>query len=132
LVITTNHELCHASLNELKVQIIGTLVIIGIATPYTLVTFVPLIAMFFWTYRYFQATNRELKRLDSIARSPIYAYFEQCLNGLSTIRAYGAEGQVAAHSARRLDDQTRLTLALFSSNRWLHGARCLSEFCTRG
>lgn len=69
--------------------------------------------------RYFQATNRELKRLDSIARSPIYAYFEQCLNGLSTIRAYQAEGQVATNSARRLDAQTRLTLALFSSNRWL-------------
>ena len=34
------------------VQIIGTLVIIGISTPYTLVTFVPLIAMFFWTYKY--------------------------------------------------------------------------------
>ena len=57
--------------------------------------------------------------MDSIARSPIYQYFEQCLNGLSTIRAYRAQERVAANSARRLDDQTRLTLALFTSNRWL-------------
>ena len=101
------------------IQIVGTLIIIGISTPYTLVSFVPMITMFWFTYRYFQESNRELKRLDSIARSPIYAYFEQCLGGLSTIRAYRAEGQVAAVSAMRLDRQQRMTLALFSANRWL-------------
>ena len=101
------------------IQIIGTLIILGMSTPYTLVAFVPMFFLFFWTYRYFQESNRELKRLDSIARSPIYAYFEQCLNGLPTIRAYRAEDQVAAVSAMRLDRQQRMTLALFSANRWL-------------
>lgn len=49
--------------------------------------------------------NRELKRLDSIARSPIYSYFNQCLDGLPTIRAFGASDQVAAESARKIDNQ---------------------------
>ena len=69
------------------IQIVGTLVVIGLSTPYTLASFVPLLAMFYWIYKYFNAANRELKRLDSVKRSPIYQYFDQCLGGLATIRA---------------------------------------------
>ena len=31
---------------------------------------------------------RELQRLDSISRSPVYALFSETLSGLSTIRAF--------------------------------------------
>lgn len=100
-------------------QVLGTFVIIGITTPYTLAAFAPVLAIFWWTYRFFQSTNRELKRLDSVARSPIYSFFSQCLAGLPTIRAYGSQIQVSDQIANKIDSQTRMTLALFSSNRWL-------------
>ena len=70
------------------VQLSGTLVIIGIATPYTLLTFVPVMCVFYFVQRYFQETSRELKRLDATTRSPIYAHFSECLNGIANIRAY--------------------------------------------
>mmetsp|Transcript_33899 Transcript_33899/g.102232 ORF Transcript_33899/g.102232 Transcript_33899/m.102232 type:complete len:726 (+) Transcript_33899:1367-3544(+) len=101
------------------IQIFGVFVVIGMTTPYTLAAFVPVFTVFYWTYRYFQYTNRELKRLDSVARSPIYSYFGQCLAGLATIRAFRATERVAQQSATRVDGQARFMLALVSSNRWL-------------
>jgi len=100
-------------------QICGTFVLIGLTIPFPLAAFVPVLTLFFWVYRYFQATNMELKRLDSITRSPVYAYFSQCLNGLSSIRAYRAQQQVFTASAAKIDNQVRMNLASFSANRWL-------------
>lgn len=55
-----------------------------------------------------QATNRELKRLDSIARSPIYAHLNECLIGLSSIRAYRAWDRMAQQNAEKLNAQVCL------------------------
>ena len=101
------------------VQLFGALVIIGVTTYYTLAAFVPVLACFFWVQRFFQATSREVKRLDSVTRSPIYSHFSQCLNGLSSIRAYGAQGRMVEESGRKLDANTRMNVASFSANRWL-------------
>jgi len=76
------------------VQIAGTVVIIGLATPYTLVTFVPELTVLFWTYRYFQATDRELKELTTQTGSPVTTYCAQCLKGLPIIRALRSQPQV--------------------------------------
>ncbi len=40
---------------------------------------------------FYRAAARELKRMDSITRSPIYAHFSAALGGLATIRAYGLQ-----------------------------------------
>lgn len=39
-------------------------------------------------YGYVQASVREVKRLDSISRSPVYSSIGEAINGLPTIRAY--------------------------------------------
>jgi len=40
--------------------------------------------------QYYRYTSRELQRLDSISRSPIYTHFSETLNGIDSVRAYGA------------------------------------------
>ncbi|KAL5986042.1 hypothetical protein ACLOJK_028032 [Asimina triloba] len=40
---------------------------------------------------YYRCTARELRRLDSVSRSPIYASFTETLDGSSTIRAFKLE-----------------------------------------
>lgn len=66
-----------------------------------------------------QSTAREVKRLDSITRSPVYAQFGEALNGLSTIRAYKGYDRMAYVNGKSMDNNIRFTLANVSSNRWL-------------
>ena len=67
-------------------QLFGTLVIIAIVSPYAIMTFVPVMFLFYFVQRLFRASSRELKRLDSISRSPVYAHFTETLDGMATIR----------------------------------------------
>ncbi|XP_074356795.1 ABC transporter C family member 2-like [Apium graveolens] len=78
-----------------------------------------LLLLFYAAYLYFQSTAREVKRLDSITRSPVYAQFGEALNGLSSIRAYKAYDRMAKINADSMDNNIRFTLVNMSGNRWL-------------
>ena len=41
-------------------------------------------------------TSRELERLESVTRSPVFSHFGETLEGASTIRAFRAESQFFA------------------------------------
>jgi ABC-type multidrug transport system fused ATPase/permease subunit len=79
----------------------------------------PLLVLFYASYLYYQSTARELKRLDSVTRSPVYAQFGEALNGLSTIRAYKAYDRMASINGKSVDNNIRFTLVNMSGNRWL-------------
>ena len=50
-------------------------------------------------------TYRELKRLDSVNRSPLYALLGETIDGVATIRAYSAEGSLLRRLTTILDLQ---------------------------
>lgn len=100
-------------------QLLSTFVLIGIVSTISLWAIMPLLLLFYTAYLYYQSTSREVKRLDSITRSPVYAQFGEALNGLSSIRAYKAYDRMATINGKSLDNNIRFTLINFSSNRWL-------------
>lgn len=69
--------------------------------------------------RYYLATSRELKRLDAVSRSPIFAWFSESLGGLSTIRAFGQEAIFTANIERLVDRNQECYILSISVNRWL-------------
>lgn len=100
-------------------QLLSTFILIGVVSTISLWGIMPLLILFYAAYLYYQSTSREVKRLDSITRSPVYAQFGEALNGLSTIRAYKAYDRMATISGKAMDNNIRFTLVNISSNRWL-------------
>ncbi|KAK9085883.1 hypothetical protein Sjap_026294 [Stephania japonica] len=100
-------------------QLLSTFVLIGILSTISLWAIMPLLILFYAAYLYYQSTAREVKRLDSITRSPVYAQFGEALNGLSTIRAYKAYDRMANINGKSMDNNVRFTLVNMSANRWL-------------
>lgn len=56
-----------------------------------LVLFCPLIVVYYFVQLFFRRSNTELKRLENITRSPIYAEFSQTLSGVKSLRCYHLE-----------------------------------------
>ncbi|CAK3838118.1 ABC transporter [Lecanosticta acicola] len=96
-----------------------TLVVVSVSTPAFVALILPLGALYLWIQRYYLRTSRELKRLDSISRSPIYAHFQESLNGISTIRAYRQSRRFCMENEWRVDANLRAYFPSISANRWL-------------
>lgn len=87
---------------------LGALAVVLFVTPAILIVAAPL--LFFGYLRVqnmYIATNRELKRLDSIALSPIFSKFSETLSGLITLRAFQKEEQFAAENKELIDESNR-------------------------
>lgn len=80
---------------------------------------IPLTAIYLYIQRYYLRTSRELKRLYSISRSPIYAHFQESLGGVTTIRAYRQQERFALENEWRVDTNLRAYFPSISANRWL-------------
>ncbi|KAL8640320.1 MAG: hypothetical protein Q9228_002750 [Teloschistes exilis] len=98
---------------------IYTLVLIAAATPVFVALILPLGAVYLYIQRYYLRTSRELRRLDSISRSPIFAHFQESLGGTTTIRAYRQQDRFALENERRVDENLRAYFPSISANRWL-------------
>ncbi|KAF2788122.1 multidrug resistance-associated protein 1 [Melanomma pulvis-pyrius CBS 109.77] len=96
-----------------------TLVVISASTPIFVAVIIPLGALYLYIQRYYLRTSRELKRLDSISRSPIYAHFQESLSGMSTIRAYSQERRFEQENEWRVDANLRAYFPSINANRWL-------------
>lgn len=100
-------------------KVISTLLYICVVTPFFLLFLFPILYYYYRAQQYFIKTSRELTRLDSLSRSPIYALFAETLDGLSTIRAFGDEARLTAKSNKLLDSNQQAYFLNFSANCWL-------------
>jgi ABC-type multidrug transport system fused ATPase/permease subunit len=96
-----------------------TIGVIAASTPIFLALVIPLGAVYIIYQKYYLRTSRELKRLDSVSRSPIYAHFQESLGGVSTIRAYRQQTRFTKENEWRMDANLRAYFPSVSANRWL-------------
>ncbi|KAJ9304029.1 hypothetical protein DTO217A2_6481 [Paecilomyces variotii] len=96
-----------------------TMAVIAVSTPAFLILIIPLGAVYLAYQKYYLRTSRELKRLDSVSRSPIYAHFQESLGGISTIRAYRQQDRFTLENEWRMDANLRAYFPSISANRWL-------------
>jgi ATP-binding cassette, subfamily C (CFTR/MRP), member 1 len=99
--------------------LMGTLVVLAGSAMYTVIAFIPLAFAFYRSQAFYRASSREIKRMDSISRSPIYAHFKQVQDGIGTVLAYAKGAEVTLTNSSLIDNHIRFNLAQMSCNRWL-------------
>lgn len=98
---------------------VATVGVILAGTPGFAIMVIPLALVYIGYQKYYLRTSRELKRLDSVSRSPIFAHFQESLGGLSTIRAYGQQKRFVHENEVRNDANLRAFFPSLCVNRWL-------------
>ncbi|KAM8806261.1 ATP-binding cassette sub-family C member 2 [Eudromia elegans] len=99
--------------------IISTLLMISLATPFFALVIIPLGIFYYFVLRFYVSTSRQLRRLDSVTRSPIYSHFGETVSGLSVIRAYGHQERFLQHNENTVDTNQKSVYSWIVSNRWL-------------
>uniref|UniRef100_A0A8C2GDE6 Uncharacterized protein n=1 Tax=Cyprinus carpio TaxID=7962 RepID=A0A8C2GDE6_CYPCA len=99
--------------------VLGTLFIICLATPIFTAVIVPMAIVYYFVQRFYVATSRQLRRLDSVSRSPIYSHFGETVSGLSVIRAYGHQKRFLKQNEDTIDQNLKSVYPWIVSNRWL-------------
>lgn len=101
------------------VSCISVLVLITAITPGFLIFAVVIAYLYYLVGSYYIALSRELKRYDSITKSPIHQHFSESLVGVSTIRAYGVETKFMRQNLTAIDTNNRPFFYMWVANRWL-------------
>ncbi|KAI8363152.1 P-loop containing nucleoside triphosphate hydrolase protein [Mortierella sp. GBAus27b] len=98
---------------------LGSLIVIAMTTPIFLAVVPVILAIYIITQRYYVASSRNFKRIESISKSPMYQHFTETLNGVSTIRAMQCGLQFIKQNAIRSDETSNAHFVWAIGNRWL-------------
>uniref|UniRef100_A0A674BJ52 Canalicular multispecific organic anion transporter 2-like n=1 Tax=Salmo trutta TaxID=8032 RepID=A0A674BJ52_SALTR len=98
---------------------LSTMIVIVTSTPIFAVVIAPLAFIYIFVQRFYVATSRQLKRLESVSRSPIYSHFSETVTGTSIIRAYGRHNAFVLMSDMKVDENQKSYYPGIVSNRWL-------------
>ncbi|KAG0665915.1 ATP-binding cassette glutathione S-conjugate transporter ycf1 [Maudiozyma exigua] len=101
------------------VKVIFVVVVICFTTWQFVFIIVPLGVLYVYYQQYYLRTSRELRRLDSITRSPIYSHFQETLGGITTIRGYHQEKRFRHINQCRIDNNMSAFYPSINANRWL-------------
>ncbi|XP_052058941.1 ATP-binding cassette sub-family C member 5-like [Mytilus californianus] len=100
-------------------MIIFALISISYVSPWFLIALVPLIFSFVLLSKLFTACISQLKRLDSVTKSPMISHVQASVQGISTIHAYGKSNEFVDKFHNLIDTNTVPYFLFVSSNRWL-------------
>ncbi|CAG5933712.1 unnamed protein product [Menidia menidia] len=109
-------------------QNVGVVAVAASVIPLILVAVVPLLLFFLYLRRYYLHTSRDVKRLESTTRSPVFSHLSSSLQGLWTIRAFGAEERLKKAFDAHQDLHSEAWFLFLMTSRWF--ALRLDSICS--
>jgi hypothetical protein len=97
---------------------LGTVILIGWLNPWSFIPAAIAAGGMLFIRSRFAKCSRDLRRLESVTRSPIYSYVASTIQGVIVIRSYHAEHLCSAEFLSHLDDNTRVNYLLLTVTRW--------------
>ncbi|XP_023383782.1 multidrug resistance-associated protein 4 [Pteropus vampyrus] len=95
--------------------------VVGVAVaviPWIVIPLVPLCIIFFVLRSFFLETSRDVKRLESTTRSPVFSHLSSSLQGLWTIRAYKTEERFQELFDAHQDLHSEAWFLFLTTSRW--------------
>ncbi|XP_075708503.1 ATP-binding cassette sub-family C member 4 isoform X2 [Rhinoderma darwinii] len=104
---------------QVFLQILGVIAVAVAVIPWILIPLLPLVIVFYFLRRYFLETSRDIKRLESTTRSPVFSHLSSSLQGLWTIRAFKAEERFQDIFDAQQDLHSEAWFLFLTTSRWL-------------
>ncbi|KAJ9107494.1 hypothetical protein QFC21_000949 [Naganishia friedmannii] len=82
---------------------------------FTMVLFI----IYFQAGKIFSAASRDMRRLDSVTKSPLYAIFGEAISGVQVLRAYGASVNMFRLMMKIADSNVSSFIWYWTLNRWI-------------
>ncbi|ODV61657.1 ATP-binding cassette transporter YOR1 [Ascoidea rubescens DSM 1968] len=100
-------------------SLIGVIILCIIYLPWFAIS-LPFFALLFVSVSsYYQASAREINRLEALNRSYVISNISECLGGRDTIRAYNAMERFKEKNSRYIDLMNEASYITISNQRWL-------------
>lgn len=100
-------------------QIIGTMILCIVYLPWFAIAVPGLTFVYVGIAGFYQASAREVKRLEAVQRSFVYSHFSESLGGMNTIKAHGASNRFLKHIDVLLNNQNEAYFITIVNQRWL-------------
>ncbi|KAF3938774.1 hypothetical protein ABW19_dt0201520 [Dactylella cylindrospora] len=100
-------------------SLVGIVVAAAFITPIMLLCALVLFALALALALYYLSAAREIKRIESVNKSPIFELFGSVLLGVGTIRAYGESEAYIEKMDKRIDTYAEATFYTQLANRWM-------------
>ncbi|KAG0044636.1 hypothetical protein BGZ83_010140 [Gryganskiella cystojenkinii] len=102
-----------------SVILIASLIIVSVTTPIFLIALPFLLLAFGIVTQIYIKASRSCKRIESVAKSPIFQHFTESLGGLSTIRAMHIQDRFQEENDTKVDLHTNAFVVFLRCIRWL-------------
>ncbi|EIW57395.1 ABC protein [Trametes versicolor FP-101664 SS1] len=100
-------------------NVIGSVIIITVVEHYFIIAALGIFLGYSYFASFYRASARELKRIDAMLRSLLYAHFAESLSGLPTIRSYGEVNRFLRDNEYYVDLEDRAAFLTVTNQRWL-------------
>ncbi|GLB40166.1 putative ABC protein [Lyophyllum shimeji] len=100
-------------------NVLGAVVIISIIEPYFIIVALAISFAYQYFAAFYRASAREVKRLDAMLRSVLYAHFSESLTGVPTIRSYRETSRFVRDNTSYVDLENRALFLTVTNQRWL-------------
>ena len=78
-----------------------------------------LIPVMAWAGSLYRTTTRDLRRLESVAKSPVTSAFSDLLSGAVVVRAFGSSSRMMSNVLEKSDNAIRFIWLLALTSRWM-------------
>uniref|UniRef100_A0A8C1M4B9 ABC-type glutathione-S-conjugate transporter n=1 Tax=Cyprinus carpio TaxID=7962 RepID=A0A8C1M4B9_CYPCA len=94
-------------------------IIVLMATPFAAVIILPMAFLYGFIQSFYVATSCQLRRLESVSRSPIYTHLNETVQGASVIRAFNEQSRFIMGVNHKVDQNQTAYFPRFVATRWL-------------